>query len=24
LVLPKDIEMSEFARKVFDWLKSIL
>ena len=24
LVLPKDIEMSEFARRVFDWLKSIL
>lgn len=24
LVLPKDIETSEFARKVFDWLKSIL
>ena len=24
LVLPKDIEMSKFARRVFDWLKSIL
>ena len=24
LVLPKDIETSKFARKVFDWLKSIL
>lgn len=24
LVLPKDIETSKFARKVYDWLKSIL
>lgn len=24
LVLPKDIEISKFARKVYDWLKSIL